>query len=66
MNAEIVAILGVGVALGLFNWRALARMEDRLDKRIGRLEEQVGDARERLASLEALFPNIIRRETDDG
>ena len=48
MNAEIIAMLGVGVALGLFMWR----VTDKLDRKIGALGIQIGDLRERMAKVE--------------
>ena len=48
MNAEIIAMLGVGVALGLFMWR----VTDKLDRKIDALGIQIGDLRERMAKVE--------------
>ena len=48
MNAEIITMLGVGVALGLFMWR----VTDKLDRKIDALGIQIGDLRERMAKVE--------------
>lgn len=48
MNAGIIAMLGVGVALGLFMWR----VTDKLDRKIDALGIQIGDLRERMAKVE--------------
>ena len=41
MSPEIVTMLGVGVAIVAFLWRTMTGMEQRLDKRIDRLEGKV-------------------------
>ncbi len=41
MSPEIVTMLGVGVAIVAFLWRTMTGMEQRLDKRIDRLESKV-------------------------
>ena len=41
MSPEIVTMLGVGVAIVAFLWRTMTSMEQRLDKRIDRLESKV-------------------------
>lgn len=48
MSAEIVTMLGVGIALALFVWRVFAL----LDKRMDRLEDKVDGFAGRLARLE--------------
>ena len=48
VNAGIVTMLGVGVALALFIWRVFAL----LDKRMDRLEDKVDGFAQRLARLE--------------
>ncbi len=48
MNAEIITMLGVGIALGLFMWR----VTDKLDRKIDALGIQIGDLRERMAKVE--------------
>ena len=54
MSAETLGFINLAgiAAAALFIWRVMARMEDRLDKRIGRVEEHVADLRERMARLE--------------
>ena len=72
MNAEIIAIVTVGVALaGVIIASArgvrqdMARLESRLDGRIGALESrldgmniQLGELRERMAHLEGLLEGL--------
>ena len=41
MSPEIITMLGVGVAIVAFLWRTMTGMEQRLDKRIDRLESKV-------------------------
>ena len=75
MSPEIITMLGVGVAIVAFLWRTVTGMEQRLDKRIDRLESKVdglakdhgslagdmAEIRERMARLEGLFEGFIRR-----
>ena len=65
MSGEIMAILGVGVALagliltsarGLHN--DMTRLESRLDGRIDTLGTQLGELRERMAHLEGLLEGL--------
>ena len=62
MSPEIVTMLGVGVAIVAFLWRTMTSMEQRLDKRIDRLESKVdglakdhGSLAGELAELRASF-----------
>ena len=53
MSGEIIAILGVGVALAgliLTSSRGLRLDMRRLDERIGGLESQIGELRERIGA----------------
>ena len=61
----LVAVLAVGAALGgliLTGNRGLrqdmAALEARLNERIGRLESQMGELRERMAHLEGLLEGL--------
>ena len=58
MSGEIMAILGVGVALGGLIYTSLARLETRLDARISAVESQLGELRERMAHLEGLLEGL--------
>ena len=58
MSGEIMAILGVGVALGGLIYTSLARLENRLDARISAVESQLGELRERMAHLEGLLEGL--------
>ena len=80
MSDEILTILGVGVALGLFYWRINAAMEQRLVNRIDRLADdlrgladghrslagEISELRERVARVEGLLQGIVRGETPAG
>ena len=62
MSPEIVTMLGVGVAIVAFLWCTMTSMEQRLDKRIDRLESKVdglakdhGSLAGELAELRASF-----------
>ncbi len=58
MNAEILTIVGVGVALGGLIYTSIARLENRLDVRISALESRIGELRERMAHLEGLLEGL--------
>ncbi len=76
MSDEILTMLGVGIALALFNWRTSAGMERRLDEKIDRLADdirslaadhrslagEISELRERMARLEGLLQGFIRGE----
>ena len=48
----MIAIIGVGIALAVFNWRVMVRMENRLDSRIDRLDGRIDRLDERMDRLE--------------
>lgn len=65
MSGEIMAIVGVGVALAGLMLTSLSRLESRLSGRIGTLESQIselrdelGALRERMAHLEGLLEGL--------
>ena len=69
MSGEMIAILAVGVALvGVILTslkgtetrlrEAMAKLESRLDGKIGALESQIGELRERMAHLEGLLEGL--------
>ena len=80
MSEEILAILGVGIALGLLNWRIDAGTERRLERRIDRLADdvrslagdqrslagEISELRERMARLEGLLQGFVRGEPRAG
>ena len=68
MSDEILTMLGVGIALGLFIWRINAGMEQRLDKRIDRLADdhralagEISELRERMARVEGRVGQVEGR-----
>ena len=69
MSGEILTMLGVGVALGLFNRRTSAGMERRLGEKIDRLADdlrrlagEMSERRERMARLEGPAQGFVRGE----
>ena len=69
MSGELIAILAVGVALVGVILTSLkgtetrlredmAKLESRLDRKIGALESQIGELRERMAHLERLLEGL--------
>ncbi|MDE0355622.1 MAG: hypothetical protein OXK20_08160 [Deltaproteobacteria bacterium] len=58
MTGEIIAIIGVGIALVAFNWRVMVRVESRLDGRIDRLDERMNRLDGRIDRLELRFNGI--------
>ena len=42
MTGEIITMIGVGLALAAFNWRVMVRLENRLDSRFDRLDDRIG------------------------
>ena len=80
MSDEILTMLGVGIALGLFIWRVNAGMEQRLDRRIDRLaddhralvgeiselRERMAQAEGRMARVEGLLEGFVRRWDPDA
>ncbi len=65
MSVEIIAILAVGVALAGVMLTAtrgvrqdMARLESRLDEKIGGLESQISELRERMTHLEGLLEGL--------
>ena len=68
MSDEILTMLGVGIALGLFIWRINAGMEQRLDKRIDRLADdhrtlagEISELCERMARVEGRVGQVEDR-----
>ena len=68
MSGEILTMLGVGIALGLFIWRINAGMEQRLDKRIDRLADdhralagEISELCERMARVEGRMARVEER-----
>lgn len=68
MSDEILTMLGVGIALGLFIWRINAGMEQRLDKRIDRLADdhrtlagEISELCERMARVEGRMARVEGR-----
>ena len=58
MSAEMITIIGVGIALaGLFQVR-INRLEDRMNERITAVEHAIAELRERMARLEGLLEGL--------
>ena len=58
MLTILIAIIGVGVALGGFIQVSLRGLEARIETRLSRLEEAVADLRERMAKLEGFMEGL--------
>ena len=61
MSNEILTMIGLGIALGLFVWRITGRLDtriDRLDNRIDRLQEQVNELRKDVHNLAREFSEL--------
>lgn len=54
MSNEILTMIGLGIALGLFVWRITGR----LDTRIDRLQEQVNELRKDIHNLAREFSEL--------
>ena len=58
MSAEMITIIGVGIALaGLFQVR-INRLEDRMNERITAIEQAIAELRERMARMEGLLEGL--------
>ena len=60
MTAEIITVIGVGIALAAFNWRVMVRLENRLDSRIDRLDGRIDRLELRFGSLEKEVHDLAR------
>ena len=58
MTAEIITIIGVGIALAAFNWRVMVRLENRLDGRIDRLDLRFGSLEKEVHDLAREFSEL--------
>ena len=54
MSNEILTMIGLGIALGLFVWRITGR----LDTRVDRLREQVNELRKDIHNLAREFSEL--------
>ena len=76
MTPELIAILGVGIALAGFMWQGLRRIDSRIDRvestlgaRLDRVEAGMMEMRDRLSRLEGkmdLIEGYIMRRNDKG
>ena len=67
MTPEVIAILGVGIALGgmiLYIARGLNELRRNVARDIAGLQNNISDLRERMARLEGLFEGYAGRRTD--
>lgn len=60
MTGEIIAIVGVGIAVVAFNWRVMVRLENRLDGRIDRLDDRIDRLQLGLEGLRNEFHALAR------
>ena len=61
MTSEMIAIIGVGIALAAFNWRVMVRMENRLDSRIDRLDSRIDRLDGRIDRLDERMERLGER-----
>ena len=67
MTPEVIAILGVGLALGgmiLYIARGLNELRRDVARDVAGLQNNISDLRERMARLEGLFEGYAGRRTD--
>lgn len=67
MTPEVIAILGVGIALGgmiLYIARGLNELRRDVARDVAGLQNNISDLRERMARLEGLFEGFAGRRTD--
>lgn len=55
MSAELIAILAVGVALGVPLWAAMRDLRGDINALRASMAQDIGELRERMARLEGLF-----------
>ena len=58
MTGEIIAIVGVGIAVVAFNWRVMVRLENRLDGRIDWLDARIGGLAKEVHDLAREFSEL--------
>ena len=58
MNGEILTIIGVGIALGLFIWRATARLDGRIDRLETRLDLRIDGLQTEMHDLAREFSEL--------
>ena len=61
MTGEIITMIGVGIALAVFNWRVMVRLENRLDGRIDRLDARIDRLELRFTGLEKEVHDFARQ-----
>ena len=64
MTAEIITVIGVGIALAVFNWRVMVRLENRLDGRMDRLDGRMDRLDGRMDRLELRFGSLEKEVHD--
>ncbi len=67
MTPEVIAILGVGIALGgmiLYIARGLNELRRDVARDVAGLQNNISDLRERMARLEGLFEGFAGRRSD--
>lgn len=58
MTGEIITMIGVGIALAVFNWRVMVRVENRLDGRIDRFEHRFNGLEKEVRDLAREFSEL--------
>ena len=60
MNGEILTMIGVGIALGLFIWRVAARLDGRIDRLEARLDTRIDGLDLRIDGLKNELHDLAR------
>ncbi len=58
MNGEILTIIGVGIALGLFIWRVTARLDGRIDRLETRLNLRIDGLQKEMHDIAREFSEL--------
>lgn len=58
MNSEVLTIIGVGIALGLFIWRVTSRLDGRIDRLEGGMDLSTAGLKQELHTLAREFSEL--------
>ena len=66
MSAEMVSILGTGIAIVGLTWRMMASLRQEMRQEIGELRRDVADLRERMARIEGRLDGYFARQAQEA